>query len=591
MTDDVEIPSAVDSQLAAFPLRRRLLEALCLTIFFFGVVGLVKPSGNFPLNDDWNFALATWFFERTGEFRFTRLTGMSLRLQVLWGALWTRAFGVSYETLRYSTLTLSLLTTLMANRLLIRHQIRPTVRFLVILSLLFHPIFFWSSFTYMTHVPFVFLSLASVHFFLRAFDEDRWIWAAVAAAAVIGSYFVRQTGVVNAVPPLVMLLMDRRAAGARRWIGLFALAAIGLFTVLFLFTDLLSGNPVQNRQHLSMMWSQPLTTPFTILRSWIHYVLFNFQYAGIFFLPLTLPLALFFYRRRTLSTGILVGLSAVFLARCGWLGVNGYLLPYWAPAYFSDIFAGNVLVNFGLGPHTLPDIWRHQMTYPFSLGWFPRFILSVGAALLGAVTLYTVVQIRKLSAGLDPRRARLMLYCAVLCIAGTVALLPSGYYFDRYALDSLWPFAIISAALMDALPVRRSLAAGVLVFLALFSTASTAEYLSWNRARWRAFAFLRQQSVPLTKMDGGYEINEYLTAGVPSIALDREVRGKQGTDCLITFNRIDGYEVLCRFPFQRFFGLSEESVLVLRRMSSSATPKARGNRASPGNPIRKPPVI
>lgn len=565
MTELSSDPRPIDSRLTGFPLRRRLLEALCLTIFFLGVVGLVRPSGNFPLDDDWNFALATWFFERTGEFRFTRLTGMSLRLQVIWGAIWTRALGVSYETLRYSTLTLSLLTTLLFNRLLIRYQIRPMVRLIVILSLLFHPIFFWSSFTYMTHVPFVFLSLVSLHFFMRALDEDRWVWAVVAAAAVIGSYFIRQTGVVNAVPPLVMILMDGSAVRARRWTGFFALAPIALFVVLFLLTDLLSGNPVQSRHHLSMMWSQPLTTPFTILRTCIHYVLFNFQYAGIFFLPLTLPLAIFFWRRGSLSRRLLLSVSAVFLLRAGWLMMNGYLLPYWSPDYFSDIFAGNVLVNLGLGPHTLPDVWRHEMTYPFALNWVSRFVLTITSALLGAVTLCTLIQIRKLGEGLDPQRTRLVLYSAILCMAGTAVLLPSGYYFDRYALDSLWPFALISAVVIEAMPVRRSLAAALLVLVALFSTASTAEYLSWNRARWRAFALLRQQSVPLTKMDGGYEINEYFTAGVPTIARNREVRGKVGKEYLITFNQIDGYEVVSRFPFQRFFGLSEGSVLILHR--------------------------
>src|SRR4051794_10362350 len=49
----------------------------------------VWPRGDFPLNDDWDFATATWLFARTGHFHFTVFTAVSLRAQMLWGAVWT----------------------------------------------------------------------------------------------------------------------------------------------------------------------------------------------------------------------------------------------------------------------------------------------------------------------------------------------------------------------------------------------------------------------------------------------------------------------------------------------------------------------
>ena len=40
-------------------------------------------GGNFPLGDDWDFAIATWNFAHTGHFKFTHFTAVSLRAQVV----------------------------------------------------------------------------------------------------------------------------------------------------------------------------------------------------------------------------------------------------------------------------------------------------------------------------------------------------------------------------------------------------------------------------------------------------------------------------------------------------------------------------
>lgn len=72
-------------------------------------IALVQPRGNFPINDDWDFAIATWRFAETGHFHFTPFTAVSLRAQVVWGAAWTRLFGESFNVLRASTILLAAL--------------------------------------------------------------------------------------------------------------------------------------------------------------------------------------------------------------------------------------------------------------------------------------------------------------------------------------------------------------------------------------------------------------------------------------------------------------------------------------------------
>jgi hypothetical protein len=55
-----------------------------------------------------------------GQFAFTKFTAVSLRAQVIWGALWTRMFGESFEVLRASTLFPAVVAIVVVHRILLR---------------------------------------------------------------------------------------------------------------------------------------------------------------------------------------------------------------------------------------------------------------------------------------------------------------------------------------------------------------------------------------------------------------------------------------------------------------------------------------
>src|ERR1700738_1912993 len=121
-------------------------------------IAFIAPRGDFPIDDDWDFAIATWRFADTGHFYFTPFTAVSLRAQVLWGALWTRLFGQSFDVLRTSTLVLAAATLFIVHGMLLRAGVPRFGRIIATLAFGFHPIFLWSSCTFMTEVPFVFAS-------------------------------------------------------------------------------------------------------------------------------------------------------------------------------------------------------------------------------------------------------------------------------------------------------------------------------------------------------------------------------------------------------------------------------------------------
>src|SRR5258708_20751798 len=140
------------------PSRKDFAELALLAAVWAVAIAIISPRGDFPILDDWDFAIATWNFAGTGHFQFTNFTAVSLRAMVLWGAAWTRLFGQSFEVLRSSTLTLSLATLFVVDRTLVHAGVTRGVRIVTTLALLFHPFFLWPSCPSMPAVPFVFAS-------------------------------------------------------------------------------------------------------------------------------------------------------------------------------------------------------------------------------------------------------------------------------------------------------------------------------------------------------------------------------------------------------------------------------------------------
>ncbi|HVR43360.1 MAG TPA: hypothetical protein VMS56_07930 [Thermoanaerobaculia bacterium] len=523
------------------PSRRSLPGGLALLALFAGSVALVRPYGNFPLNDDWNFAMAAWHFAENLEFRFSRLTGMSLKLQVLWGALWTWLFGRSFEVLRASTLFLSAATLLLFWKWTGELGWRGPVRMLIAASLLANPIFFWSSMTFMTQVPFLFCSMLGLYSTWKAYREEKIGWGVAAAVAVLAAALIRQTGIAVALPGLLLPWLDRRE-GANRRLSLPFAAACVLFAALYAGTDLFDGYPGQIAVHYEAYrgergWIQALIVPF-------HHFGTNVQYGALFALPLTAGLLLTRMRpdRRWVAVSLL--LSSVPVAVGSWQIARGNPFPYGT--------GGSILQNIGLGVMTLRDVYFLGYDYPTHLGRFGSIVATALAVLAGAFLLGRAVR-GWFESATAPLGAALAVRLGLLhSAAATAILIPSAIYFDRYALDSLWCIPLWAPFLIRwSRPVRVAVAA-VLVLLLGFSIAATREYFAWNRARWEAFGWLTDRGVTLREMDGGYEINQYLLGGWDGPErLDKRGFSVVDDEYVIAFNReVRGYEAIHSIPYR-----------------------------------------
>jgi hypothetical protein len=88
---------------------RRNWQIPCL----FGVWGLmiilVRPYGEFPLNDDWAYSLPVKWYLETGQLHLTFWQFMTLVTQIVLGVAWTALVGFSLEHLRILVILLTFL--------------------------------------------------------------------------------------------------------------------------------------------------------------------------------------------------------------------------------------------------------------------------------------------------------------------------------------------------------------------------------------------------------------------------------------------------------------------------------------------------
>jgi hypothetical protein len=522
-------------------------EPFGIVAVFAAAIAFVNPRGNFPIDDDWDFALAAWRFAKSGHFQFTAFTAVSLRAQVLWGALWTRLFGESFDVLRMSTMLLAAATLVIVHRTLLQAGVARFGRITATLALAFHPIFLWSACTFMTEVPFVFASSVALFCFIRASDgEDGFAWTAAACAAAMTACFVRQTGIALLAAPLLLALFQRRKRDAAVIGGTIAL----FFAMLLFKREWMSGSPQEFAVHFRVWTESTFRLPEQIA-GFDHYATFNAQNSALFFLPLVAPLVLLFRGARRTDFAIAGAFAALLLLRVQSLIAIGLPMPYFVSRYCCDIFAGNIFVDFGLGPLTLDG------AYPFRLPYAMRIAITYASVILAVYLLWAVL--RRAS------RANASLLAIGTALFGSLILFGSGLYVDRYSLDSAWPLAI---ALPLMIPwqsrAARAISVAALLVIGIFSTLATQEYFSWNRARWQAIADLRARGIAMTSINAGSE-PFYLYELSHGDQRMRRIHqfGVGERAYTVAFEPLPGKRVIARYAFSGWFGLHKGEVLVL----------------------------
>ncbi|MBI4056449.1 MAG: glycosyltransferase family 39 protein [Elusimicrobia bacterium] len=473
---------------------------------FYGVSAwILKPwSLDFPLNDDWAYALGVRRWVQEGQFHLCDWTTVTQVLQIFWGGLWVKIGGWSQGILKISTLTLAALSALSLDASLRILEIPSRTRLLTVLLWVVNPLTFCLSFSFMTDIPYLFLLLLAFTLILKAekTGSDRWVWLGSLCAA--GAYLIRQTGILIPLGYFSYLVLQRRLSFKKS----VALWGLPLLTVLGhgLWFHFIHG-PTWSSLH-----SGPTEAWHTLLRLKTAPVVFlRLLSSGLLLGWMTFPLALAF-KVPKISPTWKWGLAAYALASLVFVGLIGWMpqlgrLPYW----------GNYLTPWGLGVPTLGEVEAKAAGF-FGWGIFWRVltVLSLAGILMNLALWGTL---RKPMSSLE--RAAVHLFLITGFAQWGVAALRDAF-FDRYVL-ALLPGFLIILALASKRHRFRPIPAGVgILMLWGMGFWGTMDYLHWNKARWAAGVAMVQKGLSPDQIANGFEWAGYWSYEKNLAALKQE---------------------------------------------------------------------
>jgi len=469
---------------------------------------LISPLYEVPQNDDWAYfqTLRIWF--DSGELRHIGWNDPTLVFQLWWGALFAKLFGLSYTSLRVSTLILSCLGTLSLYGILRELERSRTVAFLGAGVLLFDPLYLTLTYSFNTDVPYVAMATAATWLVLRSLDRPSWPMLSATGFGLACAYLIRQQALAMAVVAAVALWLaarreSDRASRARMRIRTsvtlllpIAIAALGYRAWL----------PGATYGGWDPAWSAtpPLVANPTV--AVLGDTLFQAFREGLGILlnlgVLGLPVALAAigagttaFRRHPGLRWVLPG-TILFLAGVSvWLSFDLSGVPVVGdllrgqPEKFGPPrgwpYVGNYLSRFG----TLPAVFWGLLgvVAPIGAGWM------VAAA------------VKTLSAA---RRDAIARKTTVVLLLGLVQFLPSlvlATVYDRYLLVILPALVAVGACWGRVGRIGRSAAVAGLLLLAVFSVEWTRAHLDLSRALWEVSEELVERGVPPSDIAASFE--------------------------------------------------------------------------------------
>ncbi len=445
----------------------RHLKYAAPLVFLVFAATLLPWRCNFPLNDDWAYALASRALAETGRLRLCDWGASTQLPHLLWGALFTKLFGFSFGALRVANLLVSAAGLYFFVRLMEEFDIAPGPKAAAALALALNPLYLVLADSFMTDQHYLLWMLAACLFYVRRLkdpSDDRSLWLAGACSAM--AYLTRQLGVALPLAFTLALFLERRP-GRRELAAVWALPAAAMlgFALWFKYVN---GPTWASENYVGAATLAHLSRFGAFLGDAVRRVLASAMETGLLLLPLAAAF-LFSAGRFRRKNGFRVKVHAAVpwlaLAALTVFALTGGPLPY----------LQNNISPSGLGALTLGgSVLKPSGLFASPTFWRLATVLSVaGAALLVCAS--------DLALRAGPHALRFVFAAAMLQLALSLV---GAKYFDRYLLTLLPWFAL--AAAFAAKGVRFSLpAAGTaLALYAALGWAGMKDYMAWNTAKW-----------------------------------------------------------------------------------------------------------
>lgn len=544
---------------------------LFLLLLWLIAIWLVEPTGNFPLNDDWNYAHAVKTLLEEGRLRFTCWTLAASLSNVLGATCFCALFGFSFDVLRSFSLCAALVGAQALFVLAKTIGKDQSTALIAALTLLFNPLYFSLAFTFMNDVPFVALSVLCAMLFTRLLARGRQATKLDIFYCLLASTLTCLSRQVGLVIPLGYALA---AASSHSQVRVparqIAVQLIVPILAVTCFQAWLSSTGDQFYSYRteeayikSLLANGLITSIISFAINWLRAGI----YIGLFLLPFLLPWCCRFLLAADKKRRLFF--AALCLEICAAVGLGLWFTHSLMP------LADNILYDFGLGPVILPkDPTSAAPPIAGSHEWFWLAVTAAGVlgfSLLSSsliTMILHVVQARREKRelkDLDLCRfysAVLILYLSTICFRG---------FFDRYLIFALPFFMLLLASynnensdvkesffLAGSAPITGIAvvtSAVLCLAFALFSVLGTHDYLMWNRVRWEALRYLQEDlKIAAERIDGGLEFNGWVAYGKDSAGkkpvFNTEMRSAD--DYAVAMTELPGFEQLRCFDYPSY---------------------------------------
>jgi len=438
---------------------------------------------NFPLNDDWAYALPVRGLALTGRLALSDWGSSTQLLHVLFGALWTKLFGFSFGALRVMNLLLAAGAIVMFVKLLEEFEAGRFEKLAAGLTLAFNPLYLVLANSFMTDVHYFFWMTSALYFYVRRLkdpaDGKALFLAGLCTAA---ASLTRQLAVALPLAFSVSLLLKGRPK-LRELALTWAAPAAAIFGYALWF-KLAHGPTWASENYVTASTLAHVAKPLAFANDSLYRLFASMSETGLLLLPLAAGyvFSLRQFTSRNLA-GCRVSPSGPWLAlavMAGFSLLNG-ALPY----------LENTISVSGLGARTLAGAaMKPSGIFASSFFW------TAATAAAGAAAVFLMC-----ASGLALRAGSPALRFVFLASFVQLAVsLLGAKYFDRYLLPTLVPwFAVAAVFAARGIKFYRPAAGLALALYALLGWAGMKDYLAWNQAKWelagRSAAMLPKEAI------------------------------------------------------------------------------------------------
>jgi 4-amino-4-deoxy-L-arabinose transferase-like glycosyltransferase len=525
---------------------------LLLILIFIVSESIVNPLGNFPLNDDWTYAKSVLDFFIDNKYHIGT-SFSSLWTHLMWGLVFTKIFGFSFWILRLSTILSSIVGLCLLFKLIGEITNNALIALTACLVMLFNPLYFNLTNTYMTDINFNTLLICSCYFIYNFYKTGKIYFFILSFLAALFLVLIRQFGIIVpfCITASCLFLKQRKWFFTLFGIGLtaFVLVSFKYYEYYIRVNNCTDGYPFSGQfSLLSLAFWNKIWQAFTL----------RYKVILVQVMVYTAPfLIIYLY-------GLIKELKKITVffitIACCFIGF-----------YFSKDVPfpqGNIFINMGLGSETffqtLNPTVKSDIAHTNS-NLFANIMLWLKC---GAVSIYLLltslllVKQGRLHKPLLQIKPEWVYYFGLIALY-TFFLLISDTYFDRYHIPLFTLVIITFGYLSKYVKVQIAFAWIFIVFMFYVSVFGTKDYFTLNHKRWDAYRYLRfTMGVANKEINAGYEVNGW-SEGKHSVAWDAVFVDNH--NYLIQYRLEPEFKILKEYEFQRYFPYKKDKIYIFVR--------------------------